>query len=171
MEHNTTSNTDHPPNHSNDKTEDHMTKWIHHTHRLQTHIQRVCVCVSWVVSRCFLAGVWRESTHGERGGHPDEAWRRKNEVWGEFGIMMLELSLPPSAACNDCWHNSNSFKQKKRSQSVLFNSCYSTVYTLNLHHLAPCRAPQVIKDDNSFILRAWGQDLEQTRFINHVQTE
>lgn len=63
------------------------------THRLQTHTQCMCFCVSWVVSRCFLAGVWWEATHGERRGHPDEAWRRKNEM--SVGIVMVKLSNPP----------------------------------------------------------------------------
>lgn len=65
-----------------------------HPPATDTQQQRACVCVSWVVSRCFLAGVRWESTHGERGGHPDEAWRRKNEVWGE------------------CWHCDGKAQQK-----------------------------------------------------------
>lgn len=49
------------------------------SHPPVTNTHAVCASVSRVVSRRFLAGVRWESAHVERGGHPDEAWRRKNE--------------------------------------------------------------------------------------------
>lgn len=86
-----------------------------HPPATDTHTACMCVCVSCVVSRCFLAGVWRESAHGERGGHPDEAWRRKNEVWGEFmhydRSVTPPVPLPPPGVLED--ETSNIFLQRK----------------------------------------------------------
>lgn len=77
------------------QTQSHPTVTHIHTH---THPVCVCVriCVSWAVSWCFLAGGWWGSAHGERRGHPDKAWRRKNGERGEFLVSGWWSSFTPS---------------------------------------------------------------------------